>query len=614
MNEESNRSDDSNRQIEKLDKSIRTPHIKDICSDLDQTRQVFALDRKQMDLGANQFLPQMPDDLLSILSQANSQSKQYSDGGMDGGSNQNSTGGMDGGSNQNPTGGMDGGSNQNPTGGMDGGSNQNPTGSMDGGFNQNSTGGMDGGSNQNQTGGMDATAHRSPERNNVGPSAPANPDLHSGDLGRLYERNRERIDLNHDGALSQAELDQAMLNPAIQGEDAQFVSLLRNGYPQFAGMYSDAAAEESQGITGNDIAEYDARQRRGRSALNEANAIETYTNANFERLDRDHNGFLSNHEIDDELNNSSVSPQDRATLRTMRTRSDEIAYSRYDEFGRQNSGMSRDDIQAYVDNVRETRDARAASIVDNEFHQSGERLRRTNHDVFANHANPLESIRPEACRQGSEGDCVLQADLASLAHTNPQAIRDMIHDNGNGTYTVTFPGDPQHPVTVDRPTDSELASFGGGSEYGIWPAIIERAYGVHENRNGNRVPGDVASHAGDSRESASRTMELLTGRPAHDEDIIWMSDERLQGILANSDRTPTTVLMNGNGIDSETGLERGHAYSVVGYDPVTHRVTLRNPWGAGEPGGLGHPRDGVDDGTFTMSFEEFQRTFNRVNH
>lgn len=64
---------------------------------------------------------------------------------------------------------------------------------------------------------------------------------------------------------------------------------------------------------------------------------------------------------------------------------------------------------------------------------------------------------------------------------------------------------------------------------------------------------------------------------------------------------------------TEQGLQTKHEYSIENYDPATRTVTIRNPWGKGDPlTADGKPRDGKDDGVFTMSLDEFQRTFSDV--
>lgn len=100
-------------------------------------------------------------------------------------------------------------------------------------------------------------------------------------------------------------------------------------------------------------------------------------------------------------------------------------------------------------------------------------------------------------RQGSIGDCYLLAGLASMAHINPQMIKDCMKDNLDGTVTVRFykkneakPAagtEPEKPgfietqyVRVEKsvPQDNDFAK---GS---LWVQMIEKAYtasGLHNN-------------------------------------------------------------------------------------------------------------------------------------
>ncbi len=83
--------------------------------------------------------------------------------------------------------------------------------------------------------------------------------------------------------------------------------------------------------------------------------------------------------------------------------------------------------------------------------------------------------------QGQVGDCYFVAALASIAMHNPELLENMITDNGNGTYTVSFGGDLGN-VTVDddfavnSSGNSVYAQTGSGSGTKLWVAIIEKAF------------------------------------------------------------------------------------------------------------------------------------------
>jgi hypothetical protein len=55
------------------------------------------------------------------------------------------------------------------------------------------------------------------------------------------------------------------------------------------------------------------------------------------------------------------------------------------------------------------------------------------------------------------------------------------------------------------------------------------------------------------------------------------------------------------------GLQHSHAYTVLDCDLEASTVTLRNPYGHGEPG-----HDGSDDGEFSLSFAAYMADFNSV--
>jgi len=78
----------------------------------------------------------------------------------------------------------------------------------------------------------------------------------------------------------------------------------------------------------------------------------------------------------------------------------------------------------------------------------------------------------------------------------------------------------------------------------------------------------------------------------------------------------TDLLENLGAMDGKTagGLVRGHDFSVIAYDACTQKVTLRNPWGQGEPEKNGKALDGKDDGLFVMSLDEFRQNFYQITY
>ena len=74
-----------------------------------------------------------------------------------------------------------------------------------------------------------------------------------------------------------------------------------------------------------------------------------------------------------------------------------------------------------------------------------------------------------------------------------------------------------------------------------------------------------------------------------------------------------TSMVNKN---NNLGLPSPHAYSIIGYDPKTDQVQIRNPWGLyGELMDKNHnPLDGVNDSIFFLSLDKFIEQFHQVNY
>ena len=210
-------------------------------------------------------------------------------------------------------------------------------------------------------------------------------------------------------------------------------------------------------------------------------------------------------------------------------------------------------------------------------------------------------------RQGMLGDCYFIASLAAIADENPDAVRNLFIDNGDGTYTVRFyagalgsfdqnglvssgflsgSGTADY-VTVSRRLPANTNGTLGYSGYGLnasspmttlWVALAEKAY-AQWNETGNS-----------GRDGTNRYAAIEGG---------WMFDVNAQILGYNSTsyffssagkqslvdalRSNKAVTLGTTQSGSAGGLYGGHAYVVSGYDASTDSFSLHNPWGVSHP-------------------------------
>lgn len=438
--------------------------------------------------------------------------------------------------------------------------------------------------------------------------------MDSEGVKEVMDKNFDRIDSDGDGHLSSAEIDKAMVDPCFTGKDAQVLAAVKQQQTKLAELSDDEIGFENDGVTRQDIAELDRLARERRESINTAEDIRDVGKDNFDKLDSDNDGFISKSEVDKALQDAPANCSDREKLEKLKTNFDKVQDAANDEWGFESKGVSREDLEQYRTDVRED-DVNAQIIkMDLTLFERGTRLKETNHDLYGDMSDPNKSIRADAITQGNSGDCTFIAATSALARVNPEAIKQMIHDNQDGTYTVTFPGDPSHPVTIDKPTDAELATYATGGQDGIWPAVLEKAYGLHRKADG------IGAENADSS-NPNEVLALLTGKEVVPQSPHDMTNDELEKVFMERANYPMTAGLHGellpftDGKDDETGLPRGHAYTIVGFDPQTKEVIIRNPQGENEPlDANGNAKDGKDNGVFRMPLSEFQKKFDRLSH
>jgi len=349
----------------------------------------------------------------------------------------------------------------------------------------------------------------------------------------------------------------------------------------------------------------------------------------FFKIDKDRDGYITMAELNATMRDPSLSPE-QASLVAMLKKYFEKITPLNDDGLFTGSSISRQDltqfISAWRDNLNSNgREGRNRELINGamvNLVENQQLLNRSGMSLYADANNPLASIVPAACSQpfGVSNDHFVGA-MASLAASNPQAIRDMIHDNGNGSYNVTFPG--REAITVQAPTAAELAYYGVDSPHGTWAAVLQMAYGQLWSPTGQMpLEGAGSSNFDDG-------LRTLSGLGADTDYNRFTRYDTLNTWLNNSlngtPRRPVTAQLNhwfmNLGGSAAPGLMNGHAYGVIGFSPnatdITQGViTLRNPLGYNRwPDNV--PPQGVralSNGDFSMTLETFNRLFSAVTY
>lgn len=225
----------------------------------------------------------------------------------------------------------------------------------------------------------------------------------------------------------------------------------------------------------------------------------------------------------------------------------------------------------------------------------------------------IDGPKPADVRQGAIGDCYFPAALASIAHSDPQAIENMITDNEDGTYTVRFfessYGSSGRPVEIKVDGDLYARSYGGpvyGGSLGsgtqpdkmeLWFPLVEKAYAQWK---GSYEAIGNGGHSG-------KVMSEVLGAPNSYENISTYNADKVfasiqRGGAAGHPMTAGTYGSHDSARYTNTGVYANHAYSVLGAveEDGKKYVMLRNPWGQSEGG-----NDGKNDGFFRLELSEF---------
>lgn len=420
----------------------------------------------------------------------------------------------------------------------------------------------------------------------------------------LFEYSLRLLDSNNNSSidLNELMLNEARFNPGV----IPLVGVLRAYLPEISVLKKDDGA----GISQFDLKELDKLLTERRRLQHESIILERYSSALLRTLDADRNSRLTRAELQTDL----------PMIQRQLVEAQRVLLNRFEAIERPQLGFIRrgimlDEIAAAVKKGRSANGGKSlASRVDSLLNQGA--IVTSSMPLFGSPKTPLKNISPSAVIQGVHPDCVFMAALSSLSEQRPQDVLSLFKRSDNNV-RANFPIAPGefHTPSQAYPWDTWRAARATAN--GRWPSFLEGA-----------MLSFVQSHKAYAANSEGYEIDqgiaVLTG---HKSDVynfgtfgwIYPKDYRLvasidhldaQLKLAQSNRRIVTALAGEKGSD---GLQKNHAYGMLGYDSSKRIVTLRNPYGYGEPTNKwGSVRDGKDDGVFKMSLQEFVKRFDAI--
>lgn len=335
----------------------------------------------------------------------------------------------------------------------------------------------------------------------------------------------------------------------------------------------------------------------------------------FSELDKNHDNVLSRPEVDMAVIDRFLTAEDSAGVSVLKSCFEEIKDLHKEGWFARKNGVTLADLLAFEQIL--LMESQAAEREDHEKMRElvrittrhAARALRAHKKLYTNMDEPEKSIRPEAIRQGIVGDCYFLAALASIASTNPALIKWMITPLEDHYYQVVFAGCMEAPVVVPEPTPVELALYAKVGDYGMWPAVIEKAYGIFLQQHSARKV-IIPATAADAAESVYEAFDLLTGQMGHWEALPLLSSERFKALLDSAFKEHRAVAAatqpGKSGYTQDAKLPAQHAFSVLGWNSRKEEITLRNPWGrVSEMCSIFENADGI----FTISVNTFRRNF-----
>ena len=220
-------------------------------------------------------------------------------------------------------------------------------------------------------------------------------------------------------------------------------------------------------------------------------------------------------------------------------------------------------------------------------------------EPFVRGQGDKDEVDPHDVRQGQLGDCYLLSALSAIASSNPSILKNLIKDNGDGTYDVTLYIEEgmlwwkkRSPTVIkvdskfatDKSGNPQYAQPGDQGPNGpeLWVMLIEKAYAKHKGsyeKIAGGYPGEAMEMLSNKESSNHRTRSLK------DDDLITKLDKALsegQALTASTRQLKGKKAQAAN----QVGVYGLHAYRIESVDVANKTIDLQNPWGSQHVKGL----------------------------
>lgn len=330
----------------------------------------------------------------------------------------------------------------------------------------------------------------------------------------------------------------------------------------------------------------------------------------FHALDTDKDGFVSLKELNSAVMDPQFKGEHGAMVAAMKLNYGKIEDLSDDEVAFETNGISLADMEEldeiFSKSAFTKSEAEVFSAVQGQYLNGRNKINSANRSVFSG------ALDPHKATQDKLNDCVFHATLVAFASQRPGDLKSMIKDLGGGKYEVKFIGRTDK-VEVSTPTDAEIAFYGTGSSNGMWPTLIEKAFGTAINKDAyffdDPTPGDAADSGSIF---IDKWIKLFTGHDA-DTDSLYATElattrKKLISAFSRGKIVTAGIRKQLNAANlTSNNLPGGHAYSVLGYDSLKDLITVRNPWGDNGTGGMANI-----DGVFSILLKEFDENFSDI--